>query len=234
MPDPAVPGPPAAVLAQISSNPGSDLPLSNAVFTGRATFSYANAGAFPTLPSLMTEIVAMPQSAFLDADVEVGGNLVVDGTLSGAAVSGGYLRSPTVITSGTFTTTSATLSALSAGTVGTGLFTAPSSGEVVVEVDLVSNVTGADAIGFALAATTTVTPVVGHVVTAEPSSSVPYNPYHLVFPVTGLTVGNSYNYDVLFGVTNSATVSVAAVGVTSTTVAAGNKGGPVTVTVKAV
>jgi hypothetical protein len=233
VPDPVVPGPPASVLAQISNNPGSGDPPSNPAFTGRATFTSAAAEAFPFLPSLMTEIVPMPQSAYLDADIEVGGDLVVDGTFT-PNVSGSYLIPPAVITSGTFTTNSATFSALHAGVVSTGSFTAPPSGEVVVEADVVSNVTSANTGGYALAATSTVTPLVGYIVGFEPPSSVPYGVQHLVFPVTGLMAGQPYNFDLLFAVLNAATLSAAAVAGTATVLTASNKGAPIVIAVKAV
>ena len=83
MPDPVVPGPPASVLAQISNNPGSGAAPSSALLTGNITLSGAAAGAFPYLPSLMTEIVAGPASQLWDADVTIAGNLAVGGTFTG-------------------------------------------------------------------------------------------------------------------------------------------------------
>jgi hypothetical protein len=181
----------------------------------------------------MTEVVQMPQSAYLDADVEVAGNLLVDGSITGG-VSGQFLLAPAVVTSGTFTTTSATLSAISAGTVTTGTFTAPASGVVVVTADLVVNSSAAAATGWGLAATRTVTPIVGYVVGAEQSSSVPYTPYHLAFPVTGLTAGNTYGFDLLFAITNSATLSAVAAANTSTVITGSLKGAPIIMSVQAV
>lgn len=78
MPDPVVPGPPASVLAAVSGGDTGGTP-SNPAFTGRATFNNAG-GAYPFLPSLMTDVVQMPASAYLDADVQIAGNLVVDGS----------------------------------------------------------------------------------------------------------------------------------------------------------
>ena len=232
MPDPVVPGPPASVLAAVSGSDGAALPPSNPAFTGRATFA-AQPDTLPVPASLMTEIVAMPSSAYLDADVEIAGNLTVDGSFSGI-LPGQYLISPAVILSGTFTSASATLSAVAAGTVSTGLFAAPPSGEVIVEVDVVVNSSAASAVGFGLAATGTVTPVVGHVIGIEQSSLTPYSAAHLVFPVTGLTAGSSYNFDVLFGIANGNTVTAAAVNSTATTVTTASKGGPIVIAVKAV
>lgn len=151
-----------------------------------------------------------------------------------ATVSGQYLRAPTIVTTGTtYTTTSATFAAIAPGTVGTGSFIAPSSGEVVIEVDVVLNTSVATTYGFALATTATVTPIVGNVIGGEASSSTPYQPTHLCFPVTSLTGGTSYNYDVLFA-TVSGTLSCPSLGSANTTVTANNKGAPIVVAVKAV
>jgi hypothetical protein len=155
-------------------------------------------------------------------------------TATWAVVSGQYLRAPTIVTTGTtYTTTSATFAAISSGTVQTGSFTAPPSGKVIVEVDIVANTASAITYGFALAAAGGVSPIVGNIVGAEGPSSVPYQPEHLCFPVTGLTGGTSYNYDVLFAIV-SGTLSCPALGSANTTITANNKGAPIVVAVKAV
>ncbi len=151
-----------------------------------------------------------------------------------SVVSGTYLRSPAVVTTGTtYSTTSATFAAISAGTVSTGSFTAPASGEVVVEVDIVANTTASVTYGFALATTATITPIVGSIVGGQTASANPYQPTHLCFPVTGLSGGTAYNYDVLFAVT-SGTLSCPALGSAGTTLTSANKGAPIVVAVKAV
>lgn len=109
MPDPVVPGPPAAVLAAISNNPGTGLAPSNPEFTGRAFFT-AQDSTWPVSANLMTEIVQMPQSAELNADVTADGYLSTQGlvgataatrwvgaTMSGAPVSGAFLAGDFVI-----------------------------------------------------------------------------------------------------------------------------------------
>jgi hypothetical protein len=129
-------------------------------------------------------------------------------------------------------TTSATLAAVSSGNACTGSFLAPVSGSVLVTASLVAGISAGVHGSFALAAEGTVTPVLGDVVTyAGTSSTNP--PVTVTFVVTGLTPGTSYNFDLLFAVAGGDTMSIAALGVSSTT-PTGTLGAPVTMTVQAV
>jgi len=103
-----VPGPPASVLAAIlRQSPSHPYDPSQA---RRATFSGSN---YPDLPSLTNDVVALPQYAYLDANVEVAGALASNGWATGAvkSVTAAYTPTPAdaVIladaTSGPFTVT---------------------------------------------------------------------------------------------------------------------------------
>jgi len=78
-----VPGPPASVLASVLAASPSH-PYDPATQARRATFSGSN---FPDLPSLTTDVVALPQYAYLDANVEVAGTLTSNGWATGAVVT---------------------------------------------------------------------------------------------------------------------------------------------------
>jgi len=96
----SVPGPPASVLAAIiRADPAH--PYDPATQARRATFSASN---WPDLPSLTTDVVALPQYALLDANLQTTGYLSTQGlpgavaasrwmggTTSGAPVSGTFL-----------------------------------------------------------------------------------------------------------------------------------------------
>jgi hypothetical protein len=167
--------------------------------------------------------------------------LRADGTwqnpgVSGGAVSGQYLTTPSVYAPGTLTpltVSSATLAPFSSSNVNTGSFTAPASGSVVVTVTCSVTMGSANVVyALALAAHGTVTPVVGNVITSETSSGNIKLPHSLQFVVTGLTPSSSYNFDLL-GAIASGSLSIQAQGQTSTT-PTGSLGAPVTMIVSAV
>jgi len=114
--------------------------------------------------------------------------------------------------------------------VGTGSFTAPASGHVLVTVALTAKASPASVAGLALAATGTVTPIVG--TTVQPGLTTVYQTLMAPFYVTGLTSGNSYNFDVLYAVNSGGTVTASFNNNTSTTVTV-TGGGPAVVTVVA-
>ncbi|HXO24751.1 MAG TPA: hypothetical protein VN870_09220 [Streptosporangiaceae bacterium] len=155
-----------------------------------------------------------------------------------ALVSGRYLCAPNVYgpaTQAVLTTTSATFSAIDSGVICTGSFVAPASGEVIVTVSsMVAKLSAAGQGAFALAAEGTVTPLVASMI--EHGLNTTTSPLSLTFPVTGLTPGNSYQFDVLFAVASSLTLTVNAFAQTGTTIGSGsgNVGGPIVVTVQAV
>ncbi len=77
-----VPGPPASVLAAVLREDPQNPPQPGD--RHRATFATV---FFPDLPSLMSEVVALPQYALLDANVEVTGILVSNGWATQAVVT---------------------------------------------------------------------------------------------------------------------------------------------------
>jgi hypothetical protein len=145
------------------------------------------------------------------------------GQLTGVAYVSGSATG-TVATGGAVTLTSAVIS--------TGSFTAPASGSVVVTAQLeVYLGTTNNVAAFGLCAHGTITPMVGYVCQPKLATNVP--PYTFIFVVTGLTAGNSYNFDLMYGSGNGETVNVVAYGPTSTT-ASTTTGMPVTMIVQAV
>jgi hypothetical protein len=152
----------------------------------------------------------------------------------GSITSGSYLcapnsYAPASITSLTATTT--TMAAWSSGSVCTNVFTAPVSGSVVVTLScLAAQSVGGDLAGFALAAKGTVTPLFGNVSTVQLSAN--NAPLTVVFYVTGLTPGTSYQFDLLGCVTAASTATIKAQGQNATNLVAA--GAPVVMTVQAV
>jgi hypothetical protein len=235
----------AQAAAQAASVPATDLPLAlinggtggTSASTARTalglgTAATANASAFDTAgaaAAVLAEVGAASGIAPLNASSQVPAANVPP-----AGLSGQYLRTPTIVTSGgPFTTTSATFAALAAGAVSTGSFTAPASGDVMVTVQLQLKATAVANYAFALAATTTVTPIVGNAQQGAVANASQIQPVTLRFPVTGLTAGQSYNFDVLFAVTGATTLTVTTGAGTSTSITAGNAG-PIVVEVQQV
>lgn len=162
--------------------------------------------------------------------------LTSDGSGDGSwgPVSGQFLCTPSQYAPGTRATpntTSGTMAAVDSTNITTGSFTAPPSGEVLVTASLVAAVgSGTGRCAFSVAAHGTVSPVLAEEWTPVVGTNL--EPYTFRMPVTGLTPGNSYNLDLLFASLDGATLTVYAVGQTSTTPA--TSGGPVLMTVQAV
>ena len=150
-------------------------------------------------------------------------------------VSGQYLCAPNSYAPGTrtaVTVNTTTMAAWSSANICTNTFTAPASGNVVVTADIcaLSNSVNGDVTGFGLAAHGTVTPLVANAVTVQAINTA-FHKVTLVFYVTGLTPGSSYQFNLLGCCTSTTTSTIEAQGQTGTTVASG---GPVTMTVQAV
>lgn len=113
----------------------------------------------------------------------------------------------------------------------TGAFTAPASGNVIVTASFTANVGASVAFSVGLAAHGTVTPMVCNSFTYADATASETRLYTAVFYVTGLTGSN--NFDLLSSVAGANTLTIRALGSTSTT-PTGTVGGPITLTVSAV
>src|ERR1700677_5729 len=208
------------------------------VFTEQGT---VNAGAWFTVSGAGPYTIgttAINWTQFSGAgEIQAGSGLTKTGnTLSVNVVSGQNLCTPTQYAPASqtvFSTTSATLSAVSSSNVNTGSFTAPASGSVVVTATLLASVSAIVNFSFALAAHGSVTPVIRNVITTAFANTNARGPLDLLFLVTGLTPGTSYNFDLLFAMAGADTLSIYALGSTST-VPTGTVGAPVIMTVQAV
>jgi hypothetical protein len=117
-----VPGPPASVLsAVLRQSPSHPYDATDPTQRRRATFTAGS--SLPDLPSLVTDVVFLPQDAFLDANVTIGGTLDVLGSDSNPAATPDWINAvdsgadPT----GTLDSTTAIQSAINAAAVlGTG------------------------------------------------------------------------------------------------------------------
>ena len=152
--------------------------------------------------------------------------------------SGSFLCPPTQYAPGSQTTlsvTSLTFAAFSSANVSTGAFNAPPSGTVLVTASFMPTMPTIAPAAFALAAHGTVTPLIGNAIQGELANNTTFQPTTLQFLVTGLTAGTSYNFDLL-GATGNASdaLEIIAFQMTATTITAGNRGGPVVMTVQAV
>lgn len=156
-------------------------------------------------------------------------------TVANLPVSGRFLCSPTRYAPGVRAspaTTSATMSAVDSTNINTGSFTAPASGNVLVTASFGASVgTGGDHLAFAVAAHGTVTPLLSNAAVFLGDGNV--QPVTARFLVTGLTPGSSYSLDLMYSSPDTDTVTVFALGTTSTTPAA-SSGMPVIMSVEAV
>lgn len=164
-------------------------------------------------------------------------------TALGAAaspVSGQFLCAPTVyapVSQTTLSVAGTTFAAFSAGVVCTGPFTAPPSGSVKVTVSCVGEMLSAlTSFAVALAATGTVTPLVSEGYPQATTFSVGIvSAFFWELIVTGLTPGDSYNFDVL-GATGSSgdAFEMQAWALTGNPITAANRGAPVVVCTHAI
>lgn len=164
----------------------------------------------------------------------------VSATPGWSVVSGQYLCTPVTYAPGTQATlavASTSFTAFSSANVNTGSFLAPSSGVVIVTAFFTAQF-GTTGVGgaFGLCAHGGTSPLVGNSVTVKDNSASNPRPYSLIFPVTGLNGGTSYNFDLMGAMTSSDTLSILAIGGTAATpnLSAGSQGGPVVMIVQAV
>ena len=153
-------------------------------------------------------------------------------------ISGQYLCAPTSYGPGTQTLLTATTTTMAqfSSSVNTGSFVAPASGSVVVTATFSPGMSVAAnqcAVGLADHSTTNMR---GNVSAMELSSVSNIVPVSIEFLVTGLTPGSSYNFDLMGCCTSTDTLTIYAIGVSTTTPAlnSGGRGGPVTMTVQEV
>jgi len=150
-------------------------------------------------------------------------------------VSGQFICAPHVyapITPASPGVTSTTLAAFDTTNITTNTFVAPASGKVLVTASFLSAPPSTQNYSYALAAHNTVSPVVGNVITMEVSSLNVQLDAPLEFVVTGLTPGNTYQFDLL-GAVAAGTLTIKAAGVTSTS-PTGATGAPVVMKVQAI
>ena len=151
-------------------------------------------------------------------------------------VSGQYLCAPSEyapVSQTTFALNSTTLAAFSTGVICTNSFVAPASGSVLVTVTaVIQQSAGADLMMLGLGAVGTVTPVVGHTTTFSLNGTTTSDFVAYKFNVTGLTPGNTYQFDLLGAAQTGSTITLQAQGLTSVTV--GVRGGPAIMEVQAV
>ena len=207
----------AASTVAAGSNGGEISQIATWTSPSAGVLDVANGTFFPALGGTVTVAASGATTAIVTYAGVSGNSLTGCAYVSGSATG-------TVATGGAVTLTSAAAQ--------TGSFTAPPSGSVVVGVNCVTQLTGSDVAAFALAAHGTVSPVVGNTITCEQSSLNNIAPTQLTFLVTGLTAGDSYNFDLLFA-TAAGTLYVKTLGQTSTT-PTGSTGAPVVMTVQAV
>jgi hypothetical protein len=154
-------------------------------------------------------------------------------SLTGCAYVSGSATG-TVSTGGAVTLTAAGAGAVAVPAISTGSFTATST-EVIVTASLVCGINNTgDQIGFGLAAHGTLTPMAGNSVCIKQGLSGASLPVVLQFLVTGLTAGNSYNYDLMFCAAGGGAATVYAIAQTTATPLASGPGAPVVLTVQAV
>lgn len=156
-----------------------------------------------------------------------------------APVSGQFLSTyrynPTSATF--FPVNSTTPAAFGAGTIGTQAFTAPPSGNVLVTVNCMITTTGGGVfVAMFLSPHGSATTVSSDVIQYE-SPSAGFAPQQAFpFMLTGLTPGNTYNYDLLGSATSGQAGTIVAFTQTTSPPALGvtDRGGPVVITVQAV
>jgi hypothetical protein len=127
--------------------------------------------------------------------------------------------------------TSLTYAAFDSTNINTGAFIAPASGKVYVTVTLTGIINSSTSVGFGLCAHGTVTPLLCPTNQFAPASA-PNQTYTLDFLVGSLTAGTSYTFDLVGACSTSFTIY--AQSLTTTTMTASNRGGPVLMTVQGV
>jgi hypothetical protein len=151
------------------------------------------------------------------------------GTFTGCAYVSGSAA-------GTVATGGSVVQASAAALVSTGAFTAPPSGSVIVTASLI--------IQFTQTASAVAWTLFGHGTSTQFGSNIEFPPpvannrfpVTLTFPVTGLTPGTSYNFDLAAAVTLGQTSSIYALSSSSSSPTLGTAGNgcPVTMLVQAV
>ena len=192
------------------------------------------------LPIAQGGTAATSASAALTSLGAAAVNAAAGGALTGTypnpglvPVSGQYLCAPNEYAPGSQTpaTVSATTNAaFLTGVICTNSFTAPASGVVIVGLSCVAQVSASGAEGlFTLAAVGTTTPLFGKAYVVQGTASTLFTCAVLI-RVSGLTPGNTYQFDLLGAATSGDTLTIEANGVATVT----SKGSPVLMTVQAV
>jgi len=202
----------------------------------------ANAGALPLAGGTMSGVIAMGAhkitggaAATAGTDIPIYSQTAAGGTI----VSGQYLCTPASYGPGSqtlLTATTTTMAAFSSANVNTGSFVAPASGSVVVTATFSPGMSVAAnqcAVGLADHGTTNMR---GNISAMEINSVSSITPVSIEFLVTGLTSGTSYNFDLMGCCVSTDTLTIYAIGVSTSTPALNlsGRGAPVLMTVQAV
>ena len=212
----------AASTVAAGSNGGEISTIATWTSPSAGVLDVANGTLFPSAGGAVTVAASGSTTAIVTYTGTTATSLTGCAYVSGSATG-------TVATGGAVTLTSSVAT--------TGSFTAPASGSVLVTVsNLVSNLNAAGSkTWFGLAAHNEITPIVGNLVAFTDDTTGCSRTYSFSFLVTSLTAGTAYNYDLLFGVsqTTSTTLTVIAWGQSTTTPSSSSNGAPLTMTVQA-
>lgn len=153
-----------------------------------------------------------------------------------ARVSGAFLCPPSVYAPAgqtMLTVSSTSLAAFGSGLACTGPFTAPASGAVLVGLSCIMQASAGSVTSMiGLVALGTVTPVLGSTFAPQISGITTAGVVAAQFYVPGLVPGQLYQLDLAGATTAADTLSIVAIGASST--ALGVKGAPVVMTVQGI
>ena len=200
----------------------------------------SNLGGLPLAGGTMSGAIAMGSHKITGGSAASAGTdvpIYSQTPAGGAVVSGQYLCSPSVYAPASQTikgVSGTAMAALYSTSINTGSFTAPPSGEVVVEASFMSGSGSGTFAAFGLAPHGSVSPIVGAQNVFEFFTS-DVIPVALRFYVPGLNSGSPYNFDLLAAAsTGAVNVYAGSQSSTTPTLSGAGVGAPVVMTVQAV